>query len=73
MLATPYTPNTGRANPAGSVEAQSVVAFPRVVSLRKPAVKVSKGTATVTIAGAAQLPAGVATTPGSTAQVRRRM
>ena len=68
VLATPYTPNTGRANPAGSVEAQSVVAFPRVVSLRKPRVKVSKGTATVTIAGAAQLPAGVATTPGSTAR-----
>jgi hypothetical protein len=62
VLATPYTPNTGRPNPAGSVEAQSVVAFPRVVSLRKPAVRVSKGTATVTIAGAAQLPSGVATT-----------
>jgi hypothetical protein len=62
VLATPYTPNTGRPNAAGSVEAQSVVSFPRVVSLRKPAVKVSKGTATVTLAGAAQLPAGVAAT-----------
>ena len=43
VLATPYTPNTGRANPAGSVEAQSVVAFPRVVSLRKPAVQGVQG------------------------------
>ena len=62
VLATPYTPATGRPNAAGSVEAQSVVAFPRVLTLRKPAVKVSKGTATVTVAGAAQLPAGVAAT-----------
>ena len=62
VLATPYTPNTGRPNAAGSVEAQSVIAFPRVLTLRKPAVKVSKGTATVTVAGAAQLPAGVAAT-----------
>ena len=29
VLATPYTPNTGRANAAGSVEAQSVIPFPR--------------------------------------------
>jgi hypothetical protein len=62
VLATPYTPNTGRPNAAGSVEAQSVISFPRVLTLRKPAVKVSNGTATVTLAGAAQLPAGVATT-----------
>jgi hypothetical protein len=62
VLATPYTPNTGRPNPAGSVEAQSVIAFPRVLTLRKPGVKASKGTATVTVTGAAQLAAGVATT-----------
>jgi hypothetical protein len=62
VLATPYTPNAGRANPAGSVEAQSVVSFPRGVTLRKPTVKSSKGTATVSITGTAQLPAGVATT-----------
>jgi hypothetical protein len=62
VLATPYTPNTGRPNPAGSVEAQSVIAFPRVLTLRKPGVKASKGTATVTVTGAVQLAAGVATT-----------
>jgi hypothetical protein len=62
VLATPYTPNIGRPNPAGSVEAQSVIAFPRVLTLRKPGVKASKGTATVTVTGAAQLAAGVATT-----------
>ena len=62
VLATPYTPNTGRPNAAGSVEAQSVIAFPRVLTLRKPGLKVSKGTATVTITGAAQLASGVATT-----------
>ena len=62
VLATPYTPNTGRANAAGSVEAQSVIAFPRVLSLRKPALKTSKGVATLTLSGAAQLPAGVPTT-----------
>jgi hypothetical protein len=62
VLATPYTPNTGRANAAGSVEAQSVVAFPRTLSLRKPAVKASKGVAALTVTGAAQLPAGAAST-----------
>jgi len=62
VLATPYTPNTGRPNPAGSVEAQSVISFPRVLTLRRPAVKVSRGLTTVTIAGSAQLPAGIATT-----------
>ena len=58
VLATPYTPNTGRANAAGSVEAQSVIASPRVLTLRRPAVKASKGTATLTLGGTAQLPAG---------------
>jgi hypothetical protein len=62
VLATPYTPNTGRPNAAGSVEAQSVISFPRVLTMRRPTVKAAKGTATVTIGGAAQLPAGVATT-----------
>ena len=62
VLATPYTPNTGRPNAAGSVEAQSVISFPRVLTLRKPTVKVSNGTAVVTVSGAAQLPTGVATT-----------
>ena len=39
-----------------------MISVPRVLTLRKPAVKVSKGTATVTLSGAAQLPTGVATT-----------
>lgn len=60
VLATPYTPNTGRPNAAGSVEAQSVIAFPRVLTLRKPTLKASKGVATLTLGGAAQLPAGAA-------------
>ena len=62
VLATPYTPNTGRANPAGSVEAQSVIAFPRTLTLRRPALKVAKGIATLTLTGAAQLPAGAPVT-----------
>jgi hypothetical protein len=62
VLATPYTPNTGRPNAAGSVEAQSVVAFPRSLTLRRPTVRVSKGTATLAITGAAQLPVGVPAT-----------
>ena len=62
VLATPYTPNTGRANAAGSVEAQSVIASPRVLTLRRPTVKTSNGTATLTLGGTAQLPAGAAAT-----------
>ena len=62
VLATPYTPNTGRPNAAGSVEAQSVVSFPRSVTLRKPVVKAAKGTAIVAVAGNAQLPSGAAAT-----------
>ena len=60
VLATPYTPNTGRANAAGSVEAQSVIPFPRTLSLRKPTLKTSKGVATLTLGGTAQLPTGAA-------------
>ena len=62
VLATPYTPNTGRPNAAGSVEAQSVVSFPRAVTLRKPGVKAAKGIAIVAVAGTAQLPSGAAAT-----------
>jgi hypothetical protein len=58
VLATPYVPGQGRANPAGSVEAQSVIAFPRTLSLRKPTLKTAKGVATLTLGGVAQLPAG---------------
>ena len=60
VLATPYTPNTGRANAAGSVEAQSVIPFPRTLSLRKPSLKTAKGIATLTLGGTAQLPTGSA-------------
>lgn len=62
VLATPYTPNTGRPNAAGSVEAQSVIAFPRTLTLRKPGLRIANRVATLTLSGAAQLPAGVATT-----------
>ena len=62
VLATPYTPNTGRPNAAGSVEAQSVIAFPRSLTLRRPALKVAKGVATLTLTGSAQLPADAPST-----------
>ena len=62
VLATPYTPNRGTPNAAGSVEAQSVISFPRVLTLRKPAVRAANGTATLAITGTAQLPAGVPAT-----------
>ena len=62
VLATPYNPGRGTPNAAGSVEAQSVVGFPRSVTLRKPAVKAVKGFVTLRIAGVANLPAGAAST-----------
>jgi hypothetical protein len=60
LLATPYTPNTGRPNPAGTVEAQSSVAFPRSVVLTRPTVKVNRGVATMAIRGNVLAPAGSA-------------
>ena len=60
VLATPYVPGQGRANPAGSVEAQSVIGFPRTLSLRKPTLKTANGVATLTLGGVAQLPTGTA-------------
>jgi hypothetical protein len=60
VLATPYVPGQGRANAAGSVEAQSVIGFPRTLSLRKPTLKTAKGVATLTLGGIAQLPTGAA-------------
>jgi hypothetical protein len=62
VLATPYTPGTGRPNAAGSVEAQSVVAFPRSLTLRKPAVRPVRGVVTLRISGVANLPAGAPAT-----------
>jgi len=62
VLATPYNPGRGTPNAAGSVEAQSVVGFPRSVILGKPAVRPVRGTATLLIKVAAQLPAGASAT-----------
>jgi len=62
VLATPYTPARGTPNPAGSVEAQSMIAFPRVLALRKPVVRTANGVATLPVVGTAQLPAGVPAT-----------
>lgn len=62
VLATPYTPGRGTPNAAGSVEAQSVVGFPRSVILAKPAVRQVRGTASLLIKAAAQLPTGASAT-----------
>ena len=62
VLATPYTPNTGRSNPAGSVEAQSVIAFPRSVVLSRPTVRTNRGFATLAIRGNVLAPAGAPVT-----------
>lgn len=62
VLATPYNPGRGTPNAAGSVEAQSVIGFPRSAILRKPAVKAVKGVVTLRIGGAANLPTGAAAT-----------
>ena len=62
VLGTPYTPNTGRPNAAGSVEVQSVIAFPRTLRLNRPTLRTSKGFARLTLSGTAQLPAGAAST-----------
>ncbi len=61
-LATPYTPNTGRPNAAGSVEVQSVVAFPRTLRLSKPTLRSAGGFTTLSLRGSQQLPAGAAST-----------
>ncbi|MBA3245748.1 MAG: hypothetical protein H0T61_11325 [Actinobacteria bacterium] len=59
LLATPYTPNTGRANAAGSVESQSLVSFPRTIALRKPVrLNARRGTAAYRVSGTLALPAG---------------
>ncbi len=62
VSATPYRPGLGQPNAAGSVEAQSVIAFPRSVTLRKPAVKAVNGFVTLRIGGAANLPTGAPAT-----------
>ncbi len=62
VLGTPYTPNTGRPNAAGSVEVQSVIAFPRTLRLNRPTLRTSKGFTRLNLSGTAQLPAGAAST-----------
>jgi hypothetical protein len=60
VLATPYRPGTGQPNAAGSVEAQSVIAFPRSVVLSRPAVRLAGGFATLPIRGNVLAPDGAA-------------
>lgn len=62
VLATPYRPGLGQPNAAGTVEAQSVIGFPRSATLRKPAVKAVKGFVTLRIGGTANLPTGAPAT-----------
>jgi hypothetical protein len=62
LLATPYNPGRGTPNAAGSVESQSVIGFPRRVTLRKPAVRPVRGFVTLAIGGTANLPAGAPAT-----------
>ena len=62
VLATPYNPGRGTPNAAGSVETQSVIGFPRTVTLRRPAVRAVRGIVTLRIAGVANLPAGAPAT-----------
>ncbi|HVM69481.1 MAG TPA: hypothetical protein VM204_06565 [Gaiellaceae bacterium] len=57
-LVTPYSPRSGRANDAGTVEVQSVVAYPRAVSLNAPVrVRMTKGFATWRFSGSVVTPA----------------
>ena len=56
VLATPYTPNTGRPNAAGSVEAQWLVAFGGM-QIQKTTLRSANGFTTLTIRGFQLLPA----------------
>jgi hypothetical protein len=62
VLATPYNPGKGTPNAAASVEAQSVVAFPRGVTLARPTIKLTKTVATLSIRGGVTTPAGAPVT-----------
>ena len=62
VQATPYNPGQGTPNAAGTVEAQSVVAFPRSATLAKPTVKLTKTVATLSIRGDVLAPAGAPAT-----------
>lgn len=58
LLATPYTA-AGAPNAAGSVEVQSVVAFPRSVTIARPRVTIARNVATLAVGGSYSAPAGV--------------
>ena len=62
VLATPYTPARGTPNAAGSVEVQSVIGFPRTLTLSKPTLRSANGFTTLSIRGAQQLPVGAPST-----------
>jgi hypothetical protein len=62
VLATPYNPGKGTPNAAATVEAQSVVAFPRGVTVARPTLKLTKTVATLAIRGGVTAPAGVPVT-----------
>ena len=57
-IATPYQPRTGVVNKAGNVEVQSIVSYPRAISLATPTrVKLTQGFATYRFRGAVAKPA----------------
>jgi hypothetical protein len=62
VKATPWNPGKGTPNAAGTVEAQSVVPFPRSATLAKPTVKLTKTVATLSIRGGVLAPAGAPAT-----------
>ena len=62
VLATPYNPGQGTPNAAGTVEAQSVVPFPRSVKLARPTLKLTKTVATLAVRGDVLAPAGTPVT-----------
>lgn len=56
-LATPYQPRTGRVNEAGTVELQSIVSYPRTISVAAPVrTKLTAGFATYRFTGNVALP-----------------
>ena len=59
VLATPYTPLRGTPNAAGSVEVQSVIAFPRSVTIARPTQAIANRVSTLRISGRVAGPAGV--------------
>ncbi len=62
VLATPYNPGQGTPNAAGTVEAQSVVPFPRSLKLVRPALRLTSNMATLAVRGDVLTPAGTPVT-----------